>query len=359
MHPFLVIQGGSVANFADENGQAIVPPWEQADTFLRAAVAAFWSSVSATPSSCPYQQPLEASVRSLEYNVYNLGFVRAEAALGVLALTLGDDCSLNDPFSFFIDFNATPPTLKPVSPFDCFALGVTCAESLTDPGLKSNCRDLEVDTPEEPPLNEGEVDDSCSYGGIMLPAKCYADRLRALKPDRPALLLSIAGPQDPVEVVLEESQLQLKPVSCDPLMTLPGIRLESYAHTTAINWYQPVCDGDLVGLGQMATNEYLNQAVRRCFPDVLVDQDPNPGIQADCDVEFVNAPGTAQEEIVATLEPCSTYSGSYSYCWELEGPLLDSTCPTGITLNIVNMWGGFDEYSMGEVVRAVCTMEKR
>ena len=368
MHPFLVLQGCAISNFLDDSGQEIFfQDQEEADLFLREAVASFWSAVSSEQSTCPFQQPLKAAVTAIDYSLYNLGFYRSEAALGVLVLTPGDDCSLNSPISLFIEYTGPEyqASLRQVSPFDCFYFGVTCdgAEPLGSPGLKEGCGDLKVDPTEEPPTWDAPNLVDSSFYGVMAPASFYSSYLKEMKEGRPALLLAVAGPDETVEVVAPGGQPALKPVFCDPLPlpTSPGIRLKAFAQTPQMDNYRSVCSQDFSDLAEQAIVAYQNQAVVRCFPDVIVDEDPEEfGVQAECDVVFVNAPGTAQEEVVATVENCLEGGWIGGFCWEIweEGPTQE--CPTGLTLAIVSTYGEpGSENEMGDAVRASCKMAKR
>jgi hypothetical protein len=88
---------------------------------------------------CPWRQPLEAMRAALAQGRTN-GFLRDDAALVVVFVGDGDDCSAADPMLY------AGPDGSPTGPFACFAHGVVCdgVDDPETPGPRTGCRARET-----------------------------------------------------------------------------------------------------------------------------------------------------------------------------------------------------------------------
>ena len=127
---------------------------------------------------CGFEQPLAAMKRALA-NPLNAGFLRPTANLAVVFLADEDDCSARStPL-----FGPESPTLGALQSFRCFQHGVTCAQSTTMLGSKSDCVARE---------------DSPYIAGT----EAYVEALLAAKLD-PRMLMTAAIVGDPTPVAVE------------------------------------------------------------------------------------------------------------------------------------------------------------
>ncbi len=104
--------------------------------------SAFRELASLGSSGCGFEQPLEAMRRALDNHPMNAGFLRPEAALGIIVLVDEDDCSFVHASTFL---GPDTTTLGPLQSFRCTRFGVQCddggatPDDLNVPGSKSAC----------------------------------------------------------------------------------------------------------------------------------------------------------------------------------------------------------------------------
>ncbi len=345
--PFLVLQYHQIINYQDAAGNAM-------SLDIATAVNEFWQAVISRPSTCPFQQPLAAATRALEYNLENLGFMRPRTALAVLVLAAEDDCSVLSP-EFFVDTGTM--TARNPDPFQCFARGVRCddPEHISEPGEKAHCRDLARRE------DEGEI----QYGPDaprFQAAAAYAEALEELRAPFPVILTAMAGDPSTVHVQSVGGDPALEPVDdCMGQLVYPGVRLQAFAKALGSELYHEMCTPDPGWMIDEAVNLFQNRSVVRCISDPVVDQDPATApLEGDCQVEIVENVGQgAQEQVLAEVPGCHEDHTGESYCWEL---VREPQCEPGLTLYIRPNMDGLrseaGEMDVGDTVRAACRVEK-
>ncbi len=155
---------------------------------------------------CGFEQPLLAIKQALDPAVYtNPGFLRSDSFLAIVVISDEDDCSAVDPVLFDPTSQGMTDPLGPLSSFRCTEFGLTCAEGMRTPGLKSSC------VP--------------ATGGYLYDVQEFITWLEALQP-RGTFFSVIGGPPNLVAVGLEDGKPSLKP-SCQSAsgFAVPAVRL--------------------------------------------------------------------------------------------------------------------------------------
>jgi hypothetical protein len=354
LHNFLIIAGDSVLNWRDASDLEEYLP-------LADGMEMFWAGVMQRPTTCPFQQPLHATLAAVDtnLNMENLGFVRYDAALGLLILAQQDDCSVSDRTLFS---SLTDPgmgvNLGPRSPFRCFEYGVQCddPQHIRDPGPKTGCRDSGGAG-----ALRGEGDPLLPGVYLFEPAAAFAERLVNIKGDFPVVVGSIGGATDPIEVV-NAGAPRLAPASdCSTgaLQAFPSVRLKAFADALGTEMFYSLCNPGMTDLMWKFNDRYQNQAVIRCFTEALLDVDPaTPGLDPDCTVEFVNDPGTATEEVVLTAPACLPGDDLWEQtCWTLRTDVPECGGLPSLYIRL-SYYDQGTEATSADVVRARCTVRR-
>jgi hypothetical protein len=290
--PYIEVRGGA------DGGSTGNYEGELADSF--ACIA----QLGAT--GCGFEQPLAAMKAALSQPASS-GFLRDDAHLAVIFITDEDDCSVRDDGLFA---TARSDRLGPLTSHRCFTAGVRCnPDRPQEPGTLSGC----------------EPRDDSPY---LHPVTAYSEFLRSLKPHDPGLIITagIVGAPGPVQIIPEQSAtgVTLAP-SCSSASghAKPPIRLGSLLDSFAgRSTTSSICDTDLsAGLTQISS--LLAEAIGTpCIEGRLVDSDGNPGngLQAECKVSELRAPGTPRER-ETVVPPCSNSRAPASSrqlpCWVL------------------------------------------
>jgi len=259
---------------------------------------------------CGFEQHLSA-MRSALTSTANTGFLRADANLAVVFLADEDDCSARSTALFGPDSAA----LGPLTSFRCFAHGVTCDQSSSEIGAKTNC---------VPNATSSLLDDVAPF----------VDALLATKRDpRMVMVAAIVGDAAPVGVELRTppgggpAQAALShscafssidgPSAADPAVRLAAF-LDAFPGRATLT---SVCSGDLANpLG------VIGQSAKQLIGDpcldttLLADSSAEPGIQPSCEVVDIR---DAQPEVPTSLAPCAPGS---SDCYDLIADQV--ACPT-------------------------------
>ena len=226
------------------------------------------------PFGCGFESSLGAMRRALEPG-HNPGFLRPDAALGIVIQTDEDDCSATDP-TFFGDPNATPTSpLGPRTSFRCHEFGVQCDD---DPeprafGVRTGCRSRE-DSPFLPPVasyvrflnalksTPGQVAVTAMFGAVD------AARTVEVGPD----------PGDPARPIVATYCASSNGVA------YPGFRLAHFIDAIG-GTSRTICrDGFDETMAAFAARIHTALGVP-CFEATVHDADPAaPGVQAQCTV---------------------------------------------------------------------------
>jgi len=261
---------------------------------------------------CGFEQHLSA-MRSALTSSANTGFLRPSANLAVVFLADEDDCSARSSAVFGPD----GATLGPLTSFRCFAHGVTCDQSSTEVGAKTNC---------VPDAGSSLIDDVAPFVDVLL----------ATKPDpRMVMVAAIVGNPDPVNVELRAPpgggplQAALShscaftsidgPSAADPAVRLSAF-LDAFPGRATLT---SVCSGDLSNpLG------VIGQSAKQLIGDPcldttqLADASPDPGIQPSCEVVDIR---DASPEAPSSIAPCTPGSND---CYDLIADQV--ACPASI-----------------------------
>ncbi len=226
---------------------------------------------------CQFEQPLEAMRRALDgSNPANDGFLRPDAALGVVILTDEDDCSVFDPTMF------APDQYGEISKFRCFANGVTCeGDDVRIVGEYHDCHAK---------LNS---DYMYSVGG-------YSRFVSDLKFDPESVVVAgIIGDASLVEVAADlDDQPQLVPAcESDGALAYPAVRLADFLKDTRAGSEVASLCGDKPLDALSSTALQLRKSLgTRCLDGPVLDvDDDTPGLQVDCHVYDVAPDGTRTE----------------------------------------------------------------
>lgn len=242
-------------------------------------------------STCPVSQPLGAAVRALDGSVTaNVGFRRDYAALLVVVVTDGDDCTLTA--SNALADVAAQGDLEGAIDFACFARGTVCTPSdPATPGAHTECRSR---------ANAGVAD-----------VDALITQLRALQDPRNLFVSTVAASGDPV--VLGSGRLDDacsgNPVaSAAPRLATIALSDRTFRTNVCGDWID-----SLIVFAEL-TRTSLGVA---CL-DASVDLDPaTPGFQVNC----VNRLADRDGNTIAPLPWCDATGVDRS------GPCIESLVP--------------------------------
>lgn len=241
------------------------------DGGLADALACMMGPGAAGPST---RQPLESMRRALG----TLGFVRADAALYVVIVSSGDDCSLRD--------GATPPG----DPFACIEATIACDQSdLRAPGGKTGCHVL-------------------TGSPLVRDVGEYTRFLAELKPSGDLIVAAAIGP--PAPITITDGPALAPSCSAASATAQPALRLLATALTNGLPSHAvtaSLCDDDLSGV--MDGIDYFDKQTLGlpCFAD---------GTTSDCAVELVRDAYSTRE--TSTIVPACDASSYATPCWSFR-----------------------------------------
>jgi hypothetical protein len=289
----------------------------------------FTCMASLGTTGCGLEMPFEALRRALEHPD-NQAFFRDDAHLVVIFLTDEDDCSAHD-LRMFGDDPRSPLSSEygPLDSFRCTDFGVRCEpvdceefpSDLRCEGTRQHC-EPNYDSPYmHPPEHfaqllldfKGGDQHAITVGGI------FGD-------PEPFTVAHVSGYDNVTRAILEPS--------CDTAAgnADPGVRIQAFLDQFANRASTSICDGDLSGPIEELAARVL-PALYPCVRGQLLDTQPDqPGIQPDCVVADVTAPGTS-EEVETLVAPCDA-DRSNAPCWTMEPAPQCSATDTGLLLHI-------------------------
>ncbi len=182
-------------------------------------------------NGCGFEQPLEAMWAALSNEGENRDFLRSRSLLVVLFVTNEDDCSASEGMDLF---NPRDETLGPLTSYRCFQAGVSCRESLEEPGPKTACVPSAEDR-------------------YLQPLRRYWDFLAGLRDPGRILVAGIFGgrPENVTVQMDDQGRLGLAPLCLGPseLPVYPAIRLSWFIEHLAGRvrpWsHALVCEGQM------------------------------------------------------------------------------------------------------------------
>ena len=298
---------------------ALNPEGTRVPNYSGDLVAALSCMVNLGTAGCGFESPLESMKRALSPG-RNPGFLRPDAALGVLILTDEDDCSVLPGGAMFAEPNGTVSSaLGPRTSFRCFEFGVQCDDD-PDPrafGTKSGCVPR-TDSPYMPSVQP------------------YIDFVRGLKASPSAVVVAaIAGDVGPSRfaVVGADAEDPTRPVlepSCTSVsgVAAPALRLRSFLEGFPDrNLSSSICASDRVPRLAPAVEDFADHLVGAlgspCIAQTLADLDAaTPGLQARCEVtQYTLTSGTRSDPVTI---PACTVDGPLP-CWRLDDAVADCT----------------------------------
>lgn len=270
---------------------------------------------------CAFEQPLAAMRRALDGSeADNAGFLREDAALGLVVVSGEDDCSITDP-AIFDDGDA------PGAKFRCFREGVRCAGddvAMGEPGPLSDCApsDTELLT---------HVDDDVAF---------VAD----LKKDPRAIVVTgVLGDPDAVAIAQTSDGLALAPACGDgDSARYPAVRLGAFVDGVnrrgAGATVAGLCDAAPVEAGAPTGLQLRRALGHRCLEGHLVDVRPDDGgLQPSCAVHAVDAQDRRWE-----LDACPNPNHVFDEpgpCYAIKpGPAECGDFPSQLAIQV--NWGG-------------------
>ena len=249
-------------------------------------------------TGCGFEQPLEAMRAALDpATLENQGFLRPGALLAVVFLTDEDDCSAYNANLFDRDTS----TLGPLENFRCFQHGVDC-EGI-DPtlhGTRENCIPRD-DSPYLTPIGD------------------YAEALRGAS--RRLVVAGIMGDAEPIRIGSNDRGNTDVLRSCeigagDPQGAFPPIRTDAFLGQFDNRVRTRICDEDLSPAIAAITDEIVKEFYASCIEGTLADASAADGLQAECSVTEILAPGTAAES--RAIVPQCDAGASNAPCWSIE-----------------------------------------
>jgi hypothetical protein len=292
--------------------------------------ATFTCMASVGSSGCGDEHVLEAAYQALSGKIpENAGFLRDNALLVVVFLTNEDDCSappdsdLFDPMK--MDWGAW-------TSFRCTRAGIVCGQPPAPPPLASSNGPLMACTAAPNPNGAGP--------GKLYDVGRYTDFFT-----RPAIqggvkespfdvvLVGIAAPPEPFEVVIADNQLYDQDLvlcaraggSCQPTLQRscknqsvygfygdPAVRLAQVVNAAPNHGFSSICEGDYADALDQLSHLVVSQLGECCIPQPLPPDPNRPGeVLADCTVVEV----TQHEDGSTTSSPVPSCNDSPPTCW--------------------------------------------
>ncbi len=284
----------------------------------------FTCIASLGPSGCGFEQHLGSLRKALDHNPANDGFLRPNAYLAIIIISDEDDCTASNPH-IYDPAPASVAELGPLADFRCFEWGWECDEGTMTrgAGVYTNCRPR-TDSP-----YLSEPDEVAAF-------------LKTLKADpRQIIVATLTGPNALSNPAVVETRVKLDTAHNNVPMVLPSCengtqsafpmpRISYFASLFPDrNAFYSLCNNDLrAGLTSVA------QLIRRvignpCFEDAIdtTDLDPaNPGLQPQCAVSEVTAPGSASPHETnlprcKMADPRTPATDTVQPCWYVEEDL--------------------------------------
>jgi hypothetical protein len=255
---------------------------------------------------CGFEHQLQSARVALQDTTpENKGFLRPNAHLAIVILSDEDDCS------------------APVDS-DLFAQEV--------PGTEASwrcAREGHVCNGRQPPLSEFSAplaDCRASDTGKLIPVQQIVDSIRALKarPDEQILVSGIFGwPTNPSDAVYRFVRpsvargIDYAPVCQSPSngAAMAALRLKAFVEAFGPNGtFSSICQDDFRPTLRSIGEQLALRVGSICLPGPLVDAEPAPGVQPDCQVvervPMAGAPSGFQETPVPVCAP-----GKSPPCW--------------------------------------------
>jgi hypothetical protein len=267
---------------------------------------------------CGFEQHLSAMRRALT-NPLNAGFLRPEANLAVVIIGDEDDCSLLDPAML----GPEDANLGPLESFRCAKFGITCDQTMTTLGPKTNCIPL---------ASSQFVEDTQPFVAAVLAAKS--------NDPRQVMVAGIIGDPSPFSVELKQINGQTQPdlaASCTfagpagPELAFPGVRLAAFVDSfPGRSTLTSICDGDLSSALQQIGSTAKKLVGDPCLDVALADASPDPGLQPACEVSDVRDSSPSSPTAVPV---CAT--GSTTDCYEIAAdPVVCPSSPENLRIRM-------------------------
>lgn len=281
-------------------GKSNVPDKTGADDLQRIKDA-FKCIATLGSGGCGFEQPLEASRRALDPSKLppaNIGFLRPEAdLLVVLYVTDEDDCSAANTALYDPSQQGLTDPLGPLTSYRCFEFGISCnVNGRLVLGPRQSCQ----------PAYDWLV-------GVQVYVDFFTKALKPSKPGR-VLLAAIAGPETPVEVVLEGANPALKASCMGKMTAVPAIRLKAVIDGVSPKGWLPgvsnnnICKDDysdaLARLSQQISDRLPPACVRAPQPDTV-----------ECEVREQHLPSGSPPRSVPRCD--SGCTAGCKPCWQL------------------------------------------
>jgi len=255
---------------------------------------------------CKFEQPLESMRLAIDgFNATNNGFMRDDAALGVVFLTDEDDCSVEDSRMFTPDMFGENGTPK----FRCFDQGVTCSgDDVRAEGDFTNCAAKE-DSKFMPHVSE------------------YARFLKDIKggDESQVVVTGIFGQADLVNVAVGiDEQYEIAPACGGGTgdAAYPAVRLQGFLDEFSRGGQVGnLCGNDGFDVLRTMSKQLRKSLGTTCLDGNLLDVDlDRAGIQPDCKV-FDIAPATSRRPIVQCSVDHAPWLSAQFPCYRiLAGP---------------------------------------
>jgi len=254
---------------------------------------------------CGFEQPLEAMRKALDRsNPENNGFMRTDAALGIVFMTDEDDCSVYDAGMFAPELDGTGE----VSKFRCFRNGVTCpGDDVRIAGEFTNCH-------------------SKNDSQFMPHVAEYANFLADLKFDPEQIVVTgIIGDSELVEVEVNfDEQPQLVPACEDQhgAIAYPAVRLQQFLRASQFGGeISSLCGGMPLQAVDTAARKLRKALGTSCLDGTLRDLDSEEGgLQYDC-IVYDRAPDGTETEIPPCPDPNRVSESELVPCYAIKaGP---------------------------------------
>jgi hypothetical protein len=251
-------------------------------------------------SGCGFGSPLEsmylALARARASSETSYGFMRAEAALLIVFVTDGVDCSYDKDWTdiFAADGNklywSDPGAMSPSAAL-CWNAGVEC---VGDPGGYDSCDPVDKTIDGELAAAEGEA--------VLHPLRRYVDQVqhieglkRQINPTQEVTVALIGGVMDDGSIVYADAEDPLLQDSwgigpgctgVDGSRATPPVRLREFTDAFAPANLHSICSTDFAPALEAIVKRVLPKAQPLCFTRCVADLDPSTEIlEPECAVE--------------------------------------------------------------------------